>query len=349
MKLAVFLPNWVGDAVMATPTLRALRRHLGTEAQITGVMRPYVADVLAGTNWIDEQVFYAPRSGDRHLSSWSLIKRLRAKKFDAVVLLTNSLRTGILARATGAPRRIGYARYGRGMLLTDGLQPPQDEDGELIRHPMVDYYLELAYAFGCPEESHRLELGTTAEDDQAANLVWRQLGLSDRVVVFNSSGAFGAAKLWPTEYFAVLARRVVEELQHDVLVLCGPQERDIAANIVEQAGHKRVTSLASHPLSIGLSKACVRRSQLMVTTDSGPRHFAVAFGVPVIGLFGPTPPIWGVNATAQAVDLQTDLDCLGCHKRVCPLGHHLCMRDLRPDRVFQAMSRYLDRRHGAAA
>ncbi len=349
MKLAVFLPNWIGDAVMATPTLRALRNHLGPAAEIIGVMRPYVADVLAGTNWIDESWYYAPRSNARELSSLALAKRLRQKKLDAVVMLTNSLRTGLLARVSGAPQRVGYVRYGRSMLLTDRLYPPVDETGERVRHPMVDYYLELAYAMGCPRESHQLELATTREDQQAANLVWEQLGLSQRVVVFNSSGAFGAAKLWPTEYFAMLARRVVTELNHDVLVLCGPQERDIANNIVQQAGHSRVKSLAKHPLSIGLSKACVERSQMMVTTDSGPRHFAVAFGVPVIGLFGPTPSIWGENVTATALDMQTDLDCLGCHKRVCPLGHHRCMRDLNPDSVFQAMTRFFERRQGAAA
>jgi len=101
--------------------------------------------------------------------------------------------------------------------------------------------------------------------------------------------------------------------------------------------------LAAEPLSLGLTKASIRRSRLLVSTDSGPRHFGVAFGVPVVGLYGPTPPIWGENATAEAVHLQVALDCLGCHKRTCPLGHHRCMRDLSVERVYAAVREQLAR------
>jgi heptosyltransferase-2 len=350
MKLAVFLPNWIGDVVMATPALRALRKHVGPRGSIVGVMRPYVADVLAGTHFLDQTIFYAPGSPDKELRTLALIHRLRQHHCDAVVLMTNSFRTGLLSLLGGAKQRIGYARYGRGWLLSRRLQPPQ-ENGRLVRHPMVDYYLALAYALGCPKESPRLELATTAQDERAADLVWSQLGLraGEQPVVFNSSGAFGAAKLWPVEYFAALARRLVVELKQPVLVLCGPAERDVAESIVHQAAHSRVVSLARHPLSIGLSKACLRRSRLLVTTDSGPRHFAVAFGIPVVSLFGPTPPIWGDNPTAVETRLSVELDCLGCHRRVCPLGHHRCMRELTVERVFEAVREHLVPRRTAAA
>jgi heptosyltransferase-2 len=215
---------------------------------------------------------------------------------------------------------------------------------------MVDYYLGLAYAVGCPSEDRRLELATTPRDEAAADATWRQHGLRDgRVVVLNSSGAFGAAKLWPIEYSAQLGRRIAQELDFDVLILCGPSERQSAARIVELAGHPRVVSLENQPLSIGLSKACVQRSRLMVTTDSGPRHFAVAFGVPLVALFGPTPPIWGDNPQANETRISVPLDCLGCHERTCPLGHHRCMRDLSVDMVYQAVLRQLGRRASQAA
>ncbi len=349
--LAVFLPNWVGDVVMATAALRALREQSGPEALLIGVMRPYVADVLAGTSWLDEQLLYVPGAKEHSLGSLNLVKQLRQRRPDTAVLMTNSLRTGLLAYLSGAHRRIGFARYGRGPLLTHRLQPPQ-EHGQRIKHPMVDYYNSLAAAAGCEPDSPRLELGTTAQDEQSADLLWQQLGLRDgsRVVVFNSSGAFGAAKLWPTEHFAALARRVAAAYDHDVLVLCGPSEREIARTIVQGANHPRVFSLADHPLSIGLSKAVVRRSRLMVTTDSGPRHFAVAFGVPLVSLFGPTPAIWGANATARETALAVaGLECAGCHQRVCPLGHHRCMRDLSVDRVAAAVAAELQQRDKAAA
>jgi heptosyltransferase-2 len=349
MKLGVFLPNWVGDVVMATPTIRALRSFFGRQATLLGIMRPYVADVLAGSSWLDDSLFYHPRSGDSALGTAQLVRRLRQERLDAVVLLTNSLRTAGLAWLSGAPRRVGYVRYGRGWLLTDRIEPPRAGD-EIAPRAMVDYYLELAYALGCPAESPRLELATTLADEQAANLVWSRLKLRPgRVVTFNSSGAYGAAKLWPTSHFVELARRVAAQLDHDVLVLCGPSERQRAAEIAEQAGHARVVSLADEPLSIGLSKASVRRSRLLVTTDSGPRHLAVAFGVPIVGLYGPTLPIWGDNSTARETALSINIDCLGCARRTCPFGHHRCMTELSVDQVFQAVAAELQPRRESFA
>jgi heptosyltransferase II len=343
MRVGVFLPNWIGDAVMATPTLRALARRWGPGAELVGVMRPVMADLFAGTPWLSQNLLYDPRSKNPELRTWSLVKRLRAAKLDQIVLLTNTFRTGLLAWLSGARERIGYACYGRGPLLTRGLEYPQHSQAKcrVTAFPTVDFYLQLAYAAGCSPESPRLELATTTADEAEAHRVWRKLGLGSQVVTFNSSGAFGGAKLWPVEHFAALARQVVSQTDHDVLVICGPAEQKTAAEIVRQAANPRVKSLAEEKLSLGLSKACVRRSQLLVTTDSGPRHFAVAFGVPIVGLFGATPPIWGRNPTAKETALENPLDCSGCHRRECPLGHHRCMRDLAVDRVAQAVAAYL--------
>jgi heptosyltransferase II len=170
--------------------------------------------------------------------------------------------------------------------------------------------------------------------------VFGRLGLrgDGRVVALNSSGAFGGSKLWPVEYFAELARRIVVELDHDVLVTCGPKERDIARRIVELSAGGRVFSMADQPMDLGTAKACIRRCRLMVSTDSGPRHVAAAFGLPLVTMFGPMLPVWSENPTQRAVNLVLDLDCIGCHKRVCPLGHHRCMRDLTVEMVFAAVT-----------
>jgi heptosyltransferase-2 len=342
MRVGVFLPNWIGDAVMAGPALRALRRKFDG-ATLIGIMRPYVADVLAGMEWLDLQLFCDTRSTDSELGHWTLIRRLRQDKLDLAVLLTNSLRSGLLAFCAGARQRVGYARYGRGPLLTNGLTPPP-ADERAAPFPMVDYYLALAYAVGCAQESPRLELATLPEDERAADMVWSKLRLagSGEVVALNCSGAYGAAKLWPVEHFAGLARRVAVELGRQVLVICGPSERGLAEEIVRQAAHPRVAGLANEPLSIGLSKACVRRSRLLVTTDSGPRHMAIAFNVPVVGLYGPTSPVWGANPSAREVCVHLNLDCLGCQQRTCPLGHHRCMRELGVEQVFRTVAGQLD-------
>lgn len=342
MKIAVFLPNWLGDLAMATPMLRALRRHFGPESHIVGIMRPYLADVLAGTNWLDEQWFFDRRSKDRSQHSWAIARRMRAEQFDIAVLATNSLRAAGIAWLGNAKQRIGYVRYGRGVLLTGRLYPRR-LGRKLLPMPMVESYLELARSLGCGDESPQLELTTVEADQRSADGVFQRLGLrSDgRIVVLNSSGAYGGSKLWPVDYFGELARRVVDQLDHDVLVICGPKERDITNQIVHLAASPRVMSMAEQPMDLGTSKACIGRCRLMVSTDSGPRHVAAALGLPVVTMFGPMLPVWSENPTQQAVNLVLDLDCIGCHKRICPLGHHLCMRDLTVDMVFTAVKQCL--------
>ncbi len=217
--------------------------------------------------------------------------------------------------------------------------------------PAIDSFLQLAYVLGCPWESPRLELATSAADEAAADAVWRRHDLPprERVAVLNSSGAYGAAKLWPTSYFAELARRIAVEHEMAVLVACGPAEREIAGEIVDRAAHGRVVSLADTDVSIGLTKACIRRSRLLVTTDSGPRFFGVAFGAKVVSLFGPTDVAWTRSHYEGETCLQHAVPCGPCARRTCPLGHHDCMRLLSVDQVYAAVCEQLADRGMRAA
>jgi heptosyltransferase-2 len=352
MRIAVFLPNWIGDVVMATPAIRALRKLVGPEGTLVGVMRPYVADVLEGTNWLDARIFYGKPTRRLQVAPPSVYRELRAARLDRVVLLTNSLRTAWIAWRSGAAERIGYTGEGRSWLLTERLPSPRrNTAGNLVS--TMDGYLRLAEAAGCAFEPRRLELATTPGNERAADAVWRELRLppGNEVVILNTGGAYGAAKLWPAENFAELARRIVERRQetYSVLVNCGPAEREIARDIVSLAGHPRVVSLANYAeLPIGLTKACVRRSRLVVSTDSGPRFLAMAFGKPVVTLFGPTDPEATATHYERETTLSLGLDCQPCMQRVCPLVHHHCMRDLSVDRVYAAVLSGLEAAANAA-
>lgn len=338
MRIAVFSPNLIGDTVMATPAFRALRRGF-PEAEMVVVVKPGVAPTLDGCPWFDGRLLFDPRSKDRALRTFSTIQRLRAGRFDLAVLFPNSIRTGLVSWLGGARRRVGYDLGGRRPFLTDRLTPLCDEKGQRVPDPAVEYYLKIVRRLGCPVDSPRMELFTTEADEREADAAWERLGLSGRVVCLNNGGAFGPAKAWPTESFARLARRLAEEAGFSVLVLCGPAEREAARAVVEGAGHPRVSSLADEPLSLGLSKSCVRRSSLLITTDSGPRHFAAGFGVPVVSLFGPTHIAWTRTYHPRAVHLRVPVPCGPCQQPICPLGHHRCMRELSPESVFDAALR----------
>ena len=342
-RIAVLLPNWVGDLAMATPTLRALRQQF-PQAHIAGICRPYLAGVLEGTNWLDELLLFDHRKRWGFSAAYRFWAGVRRQHFDVMVLLRNTLASAMLARLSGARRIVGYARRGRTWLLTDVLQPPR-EGKQLKPVSAVDYYLQLAYQLGCHAQPRHLELATLPADELAADRVWRELNLPSRdVVMLNTGGAFGTTKRWPAEHAAALARRIAQELGQSVLINCGPSEREDARQTAELANHPQVKSLAGlspKELSFGLTKACLKRARLVITTDSGPRHLASALGTPTITLFGPIDPAWSVNYEPGAVHLQLPLDCAPCGEKICPLTHHRCMRDLTADIVFDAVARRL--------
>ena len=159
---------------MATPTLRAVRRHFGPSSRIVGVLRPQLAELLNGSGWLDEHFLFDPKSGQREQGRLALVGRLRRDRFDMALLLTNSLHTAALAWLGGARQRVGYARDGRSCLLTKPV-PAARVGGQFRPAPMVESYLALARAIGCPEESPQLELNvTTAESEQAGGcgVIW---------------------------------------------------------------------------------------------------------------------------------------------------------------------------------
>jgi heptosyltransferase-2 len=336
MNIAVFLPNWIGDAVMATPALRALRRSFAA-ARVVGVMRPYVAGALEGGDWFDDVVLAGKGVA---APAW----RLRRQRIDLAVLLPNSFRCALVAWLGGCRRIVGYARYGRSPLLSDALPPLRAPDGQILVSPIVDAYNRLVEHVGCARPGHDLELFTTPADEAAADAVWQMARLDEHpeVVCLNPGAAFGAAKHWPADYFAALGRHLAARRRCGVLVLCGPAEKAQAAQIAAEAGHPDVHSLGELAgrggvgLSLGLTKACVRRCDLLVSTDSGPRHFAHAFDRPVVTLFGPTHIAWTETYHPRAIHLQKQLPCGPCQQRVCPLGHHRCMKELLPAEVLQA-------------
>lgn len=330
---------------MATPALRAVRQQFPL-AEIVAVVRPYVADVLTGLTVVDRVLLHAPTSRVRHstaASGWKFARQLRSEEFDWALLLPNSFRSAWWALVSGARRRVGINRSGRGWLLTERVKPRSRREP----HPVIDEYLRLARHFGCQHLSRTMELATTPSDERQIEHFWkrRRPGLyADRgVVCLNPGGAFGAAKHWPVTSFAELALRIASDLEKRVLVLCGPAERNEAREIAALARHPAVFSLADEKPSIGLTKAAIRHSELLVTTDSGPRHFAPPFGIPVLTLFGPTHTAWSETFYKRSLHLQLDLDCGPCQQRACPLSHHHCMRELGVDWVFRGVSTLLEK------
>src|SRR5207302_254406 len=158
-RILVVQPSWVGDAVMATPTLRALR-HRFPDAHISYLMRRYVKPIYAGMPWADKLITY--RTGKTKAKAgkgqfFDLAARLRKRQFDLAVLLPNSFKSALVCKMAGIERIIGYERDGRGFLLTDKLLPVK-EKGKFVPSPIVKYYLGVAHYLGSAERDLKLEL-----------------------------------------------------------------------------------------------------------------------------------------------------------------------------------------------
>ena len=336
-NILVRVPNWVGDCVMATPALMRLRRHFD-RSRITLAATNYVRQVVEDGPWADA-IIEVPR--ERNLRALSAaVKLLAAGRFDLAVLLTNSLGSALAARLAGIGRIVGYSREGRGWLLTDKLKAPK-ENGRFVPAPMVGYYNRLADYLGCSPGESGMTLYTSPAWEQKAEELFGQLGIdpSKPVAGINPGAAFGSAKCWPLESFAAVANALSERMGMRVVVLCGPKEREIADQIAVLAGGGAV-SLGRFDVPLGLLKAIVRRLSLMVTNDSGPRHFAASFGVPVVTIIGPTNPEWSDTGYEKGIQLQAKIDCGPCMLRRCPSDHR-CMKEITPEMVIEAAERLL--------
>lgn len=337
MNIAIACPNWVGDAVMATPAIRALRQRF-PEACICLLLNPYVQQVLEPNPWADESIVF--HKGARGLLRTA--REIRRRGFDIGVLLANSFRSALLLGLGRVGRRIGYSRDCRGFLLTDKLVPKK-EAGWFVPVPQIDYYLALAGVLGAETGNRHMELVAGPEDERVAEEAFSHFGLSpERTLLLAPGASFGPAKLWPPERIAEVADAAAEQWGMQPALLCSPSEAALADAIIANA-NGRVVSFHTLGTGLGAAKAIVRQARMLVTTDSGLRFFATAFGIPVVTLFGPTHPGWTETGYAGEVKLQAAVECGPCQKPVCPTGTHECMLKIQPDRVLAAIGELLEK------
>ena len=329
----MILPNHLGDVVMATPLLRALRRGR-PNARIQGLVREELAPVLEGSPWLDELTshgIYAVRGLLRRtLRRIALGRSLQGA--DCVVVLPNSFSAGLLAAATGAPRRVGYRRGGRALLLSDAVDPPL-EGGTRVPIAMERYYLDLAVHLGCPDTGTVLELFTDDAAELACDELFERHGIDDsRALVCMAPGAgFGPSKLWPLPYVAEVARTLLSE-GVQVALVHGPGEEPLADEIEERTG-PGLARLGGDRMDLALLKAVLARAELLICNDAGARHIAAAFQIPALVLMGPTS-IRYTNLNLKLTRLLREpVECSPCQLKVCPIDHR-CMTRLRPARVL---------------
>jgi heptosyltransferase-2 len=338
--LAVRCPNWVGDIVMATPVFECLRTNL-PRTRIIGVLKKSSQGILRDSPWFDGFVDLGDKSWTnfRHMQA-----RLREVQPDVAILLTNSLRSALTMRLGGVKTLYGYRREWRAPLLAGGPGATRNGHG-IVPIPMTDYYLEICRWLGLelPAQSKpRLFVGDALRRRGDALLTQYGVTPADLLVGLNPGASFGASKCWPAEHFAQVARMCRETLGAKVIIFSGPGEGDIVQAILDAAQTDLIDTRPDR-VDLELLKPLVQRCNLMITNDTGPRHYAVALDVPTVVIMGPTDPRYTNANLDRTIVVRKELDCSPCHKKVCPRQHE-CMKEIKPAEVFAAAQSLLHER-----
>lgn len=331
-NILVRATNWLGDAVMSLPALRAIRSAF-PDARITLVAKPWVADLYARERFASEILPYTAGSYREKLR---FAFSLRRASYDCAILLQNAFEAAGMAAIARIPAIIGYDRDGRGFLLTRAIAPPKP--GEIPPHERF-YYLELLRRAGIISELPTAD-SIQLEGREAARISGRARfdapGITGPVIGVSPGAAFGSAKQWLPERFAEAAARIAAERSASVAVFGSAGERGLCEQVAAAISAQGIacrnfageTTLAQF---IDAAAACL----IFLTNDSGAMHVAAALGVPVVAVFGSTDE----NATGPASPLarivKQPVECSPCLLRECPIDHR-CMTGVSAERVTQA-------------
>ena len=341
-RIIIRCPNWVGDVAMATPALRCVRESF-PKTHITIVLRAPLLNILEGTPWFDEALIIESATGLRSAISMLILARaLRKKPFDLGLLLTNSFNSALLFRLAGVRRRVGYSRDGRDFLLSEAA-PRASKDGKFLPTYTGDTFLTLCERVGCTIRDRRLELFTTEADERRADEIYAKNGIdsSRPEVIVNPGASYGSSKLWAPERFAWVADRLVEKHGCAILICGSSAERALGERIKAlMESPALLLQDCGVPFDLGVLKSLVKRCALMLTLDSGPRHFAVAFGRPAVTLMGPNSPLYTATPLEGGEVVRVDVECGPCQLKECPTDRR-CMTGITPEMALAACERQL--------
>jgi len=322
---------------MATPFFECLRNNF-PDTNIHACVRKYARGVIEDSPWFDSII----DCNDKNLRGFiDTVLGIRALKPDMGILLPNSIRSLLTVKLASTRLIYGYKRNLRNFFMSGGPEPIRTADG-IKPVPMVDYYLEMGRSLHLQiPKNPKLKLFISDRLQTEGQRILSRYGISekDKVIGLNPGASFGSSKCWPPENFARLAELIEDEMGCKMMLFVGPGEETIAKAIVEKS-RARLVDTGPDKIDLSLLKPLIKRCDLLVTNDTGPRHYAVAFDVPVVVLMGPTHPAYTAANLDRTIVIREELDCSPCHQKVCPTDHR-CMKDILPETVFEGVKKLM--------
>jgi heptosyltransferase II len=342
--------NWVGDAVMSIPAMREIRR-IFPEARISLLVRPWVREIYAAADFVDEVLVYDRKGMHRGPAGfYRLVSDLKRQRFDLAILLQNAFEAALIAWSARIPKRIGYARDGRSFLLTE----PCPIDAEVRAVHQAYYYLEILSGIGLLEKHLwqnkeyplSISLGVSEGDRDAAKEILRSNGIQegDLIVGINPGASYGIAKRWFPDRFAAVADELARHCKARILLFGAQSDMPVVEEVAALMNQPRTILAGRTTLGqlMGLLKAC----DLLITNDSGPMHLAAALDVPQLALFGSTSEIATGPLSRRAKVVKRQVDCNPCFLRKCPTDFR-CMKGITIEQVL-GLARELIEKNTAA-
>ncbi|MCX7816204.1 MAG: lipopolysaccharide heptosyltransferase II [Syntrophales bacterium] len=322
--------NWIGDAVMTIPAIRAIRKAY-PEAYIGVLAKPWVADVYQLLPEVDETVyFYDPGIHQGAIGKIRLARELRKKEFDIAILLQNAMEAAIITSLAGIKIRAGYNTDLRGFLLTHSVLLRK----ELKHVHQTLYYLEMVKALGC--QNNETEVKLEPDEDVKRRIVELidRYDLKNKKIVGIAPGAtYGPAKIWPLERFAKVADLIKERGNTTVLLFGSKNDRRITSMVKSICRHETID--LGGRTSLREAFALISCCNLFISNDSGLMHLAAAFGVPTVAIFGSTNPKTTSPLGPKTKVIYKNVPCSPCLRKKCPTDFR-CMLLITPEEVFES-------------
>lgn len=359
-KILVKMPNWVGDCVMVTPALELIQSAL-PDATVDALCRPSVAGILQ-----DNHRLHKLHVADERKMPRDIRAEIRSHRYDAIALMTNSIGSAWTAFRLGIPRRVGFNREGRSLLLTHRLEydplewttpTPQPLSRRSIKgipqpglpHHMVEFYLKIAVATidavspgqlkQMPRTDYTMELRLNCDAERKIAGLLRQAGIMGKTLIgINPGAAHGPAKRWPAERLG----HVVDGLHRDdwaFVSTAAPGESHLN-DAVQKSAKVHIHRLGEQTTLRELP-ALISRLAVLITNDSGPMHIAAARQVPTVPLFGPTDLASTTPWQAPAAPVRNPVPCSPCFLEECPINHP-CMRGIEAFEVVEKVMEMLN-------
>ena len=308
-KILVIRLQGIGDVILATPTVRALRKAF-PEAQIHFLTYALNEPLLRHDPHLDRIILHPPKKGPLS-EKLRLIRSLRQEKYDWVVDLAATPRTAWLTLFTGAPVRVGYAFRVRKWAFTHPV--PKNE----VRRFQADVCLSLVRHLGVADDGLATEIALSREEKEWADGCFKNPEVSGQKwkIVLNPTGAW-TAKQWPVRRWRELIPLLHGGLGVKPLLFWGPGTEKLARDISQGLEDQVLLMPESNLIQ---AAAFIARLDLLIGTDGTPQHMAQAVGTRSLTLWGPG---WGIGWTLpndpRHRSLQHFLDCGPCDKMVCP-------------------------------